>query len=608
MFRIQSSNILKQRISNQVVATGRSSINPSSIRFNSSVNSQSAAINPSSPTAATGTATTSTNNNNNSNTNYSFSNAVQKLASIKKSAQVKSTDPSFPNQLLAFQELTSSNALKNDGFRNNNNNRQQGSRNRSFDWTVLPKTLELYQDVKLLPEYTAKDTTSLVIFLHNAQRLTRVVQAGLNSKPDYDSHSQTLQNKQMIENGLREVVNDLMNEKITITSIGAVHLLTSFKELGKIEDVSSFWFSCSKIDNLKDIFLNQQVVGVILPILYQTGTEFSEIEELYNRTVKLNDYFNSNLTAGMIKCCLLADKTEKSLELFGKLVDNYKPGTSITPLVDCHTRFIADCKDINVAENFFLKVINKETPYKVILQVGCLKQFLQNVYDQTNDFEKILNYWKLATKFYGRNLNHGIYSSLNGVFFEIFFNAYGNNQIEGLKKLKSLISIYNSIKPIDEPFFNIIMSKSIVWENKQVLDSLYSAFDIYRIKRSIVSRRIYLKSLGSYEVSNEEILKNWYDLILASDFENSKYIANADWAALRDSTINTRFDRGMLFIQTFKVFSPYCRDHNQFLKIKSLACQLRPELSSYFEHLDQLNVDNVFLPQLNSITPYRSRT
>ncbi|KAH3672071.1 hypothetical protein WICMUC_004472 [Wickerhamomyces mucosus] len=585
MFRLTTqSNVLKARLTNQVVRTARDSINHS-IRFNS--------------VAIERTPSQDLNNTNNSSTqnNFSFSSTVKQVADLNKqvnsqqkknghnnnnrknsqhnhqnSFQINRSSPWY-NQLSALQEclLDASNLTESSG--------------QLFFWDSLKKAMVLYEEIKGVPDFDSRLTGSLVHALHTGLRANRSQLTRLSKKPDYDQNSFHNELNIFIKNSLRTISNDLLNNVVLIDDNGAMHLLTCLKELKLDNEAISIWSSSMELEHLKFIFLQPKVVGVLLPMMYQLGSNYSDLENLFQQSNSLNGKKPTHpfLLSGIIKTSLAAKEHEKSLFYYNELLDHPSKSMTISSLIDVHLAFIGESKDIEIANIFFNKAINKEMPYKLTLQVNNVKQFLSNIWLETGDFNKVLDIWIKSTKFYGRNINHGISSSLNNKFFEIFFEKFNIKSDEGLLTLKKIIGIYNDLKPIDEPFFNIIISKCIIWGDKETIDSLYNAYGLYNLQKTQVSRRIYLKSLGSIEISNdEEILNAWEDLIKFNDLEGYDYIANADWAALRDSTIASIYKRNEIYYKIWLNYKKYCRNFDQFKRISN-----------------NLNLFNEFQPILN---------
>ncbi|CCH40558.1 hypothetical protein BN7_91 [Wickerhamomyces ciferrii] len=602
MFRITQSNVLKTRIANQVVSNARNSLNHS-IRFNSIALERS-----------TSQEINNNTNNNNNNNNFSFTKTIKDVAALKNQDQ-SSIDSNKPYN-------KKSNSKKNSYQRNNQGNdpkspwfnqlnafddvvNQTASFNtkggQAFIWENAQTGFTLYKELKGTPDFKAHHLSKLIHLLHNGLRANRFQLTRLAKKPDYDSRSFLKDMETYVKNCLREITNDILDGTSRINDTGAMHLLTSLKELHLSQEAIGVWSSCVQVESVRDVFLNPKVVGVLLPLMYEAGSSFQDVKSLFDQSLKLTSNLHPNLSIGMIRTCLAANENDLALELFSTLCDDVNK-SNLPYIIEAHLSFIGDCQNPIVANSFFNKAINKEMPYHLTLQVSAVKTYLENLYNSNpSTFDNVLNDWTAATKFYGRNIHHGISSSLNNTFFDLFFQHYSQDPSNGLLKLKEIISIYNDIKPIDEPFFNIIISKIGIWKTKSTIDSLYQAYDIYNIKKSQVSRRIYLKSLGSVKVSESEILESWYDLLKFSDLEGSSYIANADWAAIRDATANSQIEsRPLLFAQVFKKYGEFCRDLTQYSRLKSNS-QNGVITSKLFKDLDNIDDSNVELIQFNSI-------
>lgn len=612
MFR---ANVLKTtRLTNQVVTSARSSFNHS-IRFNS------VAIDR----------TPSNDLTNNNSTTLSFTKSIKDVANF--------------NKLNANGEIQTSNKRNNQRNQKNQRNNQKNGKKRSnnglsinqsspwfnqlaafqdclshvvdlnessshlFFWDSIRKAMDIYHDLKGTPDFNEFYVGTLIHGLHTSLRANRSQLTRLSKKPDNDSKSFHNEMQFFITDSLNEIIEDLLNNTISVNENGAMHLLTSLKELKQETSALQLWSSTMNNESLKNVFLQQKVVGVLLPMLQQSGTEFKDIENLYNESRATKKYVHSFLLSGMIRSCLSANEYEKALSYFDELcsLDIRLTASSLT---DVHLAFIGESKNIEIASKFFEKAINNEIPYKLTLQVNNVKQFLENIWLVDRDFDKVLDVWVQTTNFYGRNIHHGISSSLNNTFFDIFFQNFNNDKEAGLLKLKEIISTYNGIKPIDEPFFNIIISRCVTWEDKEVIDSIYEAYSLYNLSKSSISRRVYLKSLGSVEVSNEEIIKAWLDLIRNNDLEGYSYIANADWASLRDATVNSLYlhkkfenqdisilPKDELYCQLVDKFQIYCRDAEQFKRLRNIS-KVVPRLAQILPIKNKLDLE---IPQYQSL-------
>lgn len=492
--------------------------------------------------------------------------------------------------MVAFQECLSdaSNSTESSG--------------QLFFWESLRKSMDLYAELKSVPDFNGHLTGALVHTLHIALRSNRTQLTRLAKKPDYDQNSFHNEMNQFIKDSLRVITDDLLSNVVLIDENGAMHLLTALKELKLNNEAISVWSSSMDLPALKFTFLQPKVVGVLLPMMYQLGSSYADLENLFNQSNSLDKRSTHPfLLGGMIKASLAAEEYEKALKYYNELCDHPTKSLTIGTLVDVHLAFIGECKNIEIANSFFERAIDREMPYKLTIQVNNVKEFLSNIWAETQDFNRVVDVWQKATKFYGRNINHGVSSSLNNRFFEIFFENYPRATVESLNKLKEIISVYNDMKPIDEPFFNIIISKVGIWGDKSIISSLYEAYEIYNLKKTQVSRRIYLKSLGSVEVSSQEIITAWNDLVACSDAEGYNYIANADWAALRDATIAASgFDRNELYVKIWKQYQYFCRDQNQFQRISNngnLFTQIQPLLAN----LNAIDASEIVVPAFENL-------
>lgn len=406
-------------------------------------------------------------------------------------------------------------------------------------WDSIARGMDLYHDLIDTPELNSDRVSRLVHLLHNGLRANRNQLTRMNKKPDYDSQSFHKEMTNYLCKSLREVADNMLSNKVELNEYGAMHLITAFKELLLFEEAVSIWKAAINGTNQysSEIFLNPRVVGVILPILYDHGVPYPEIQALYEKSSSMINYFHPNLSVGMIRASLSAGENEMALNLFRQLCEE-STEMKYGYLIETHLSFIGECTDLNVAQTFFEKALKDEMPYKIDLQVSYVKSFLRNIWNQTHDLQKVYDIWYKSSVHYGRDVNHGISSSLNDTFFDIFFQNYANDKISGFQALQSLIHTYNEIKKIDEPFFNIILAKCSVWRDRRIIEYIDKSYELFSIPKTIVAYRILLKSMGSVDdASNLEILQRWIGLVSKSDEAGQKFIANADWAALRDATV-----------------------------------------------------------------------
>lgn len=453
-----------------------------------------------------------------------------------------SPDSPWYQKVTAFEECVSQTLYMSQTPRRKNIKHRSEHPNSNANpmfWDSIGRAMGLYHDLIDTPELNSDRVSKLVHLLHNGLRANRNQLTRMNKKPDYDSQSFHKEMTNYLCKSLREISEDVLNSKVELNEYGAMHLITAFKELLLFEEAVEIWKSAINGINsyTSNIFLNPRVVGVILPILYDNGVSYPEIQQLYEKSSSMINYFHPNLSVGMIRASLSANENEMALKLFQKLCQE-STEMKYGYLIETHLSFIGECKDLNVAQTFFDKALNDEMPYKIDLQVSYVKSFLRNIWTQTPDFNHIYQIWYKSSLHYGRHVNHGISSSLNDTFFDIFFENFAHKKQEGFMTLQNLINTYKNIKNIDEPFFNIILAKCTIWHDREILEYIDKSYELFNIPKTIVAYRILLKSMGSVDdTSNDEILQRWIDLIQKSDEIGQKFIANADWAALRDATV-----------------------------------------------------------------------
>ncbi|ODV58271.1 uncharacterized protein ASCRUDRAFT_77977 [Ascoidea rubescens DSM 1968] len=518
--------------------------------------------------------------NNSSNNNNNFNNFIP-----------NGRDNPWFHQLVAFEESVSQSS-KASRF------------NSAFDpifWNSIGKAMSLYRELSGTPDFGAERVSKLVYLLHTGLRQNRSQTLRLDKKPDFDSKSFHKDMSDFLCTSLREVSNDIIDNKISINEYGAMHLITSFKELVLYEEAISIWFS-SRNSNSSSVFLDPRVVGVVLPIMYENGHSFENINKLFEQSKATIDYYHPNLAVGMIRTCLLANEINQALRLFEELCANAQQ-KRFGYLTETHLSFIGESNDLNVANTFFEKALNDEMPYKVDLQAPYIKKFMSNTWSQTKDFDKVLNIWIKCWGNYGINVNKGVSSSINDLFLSIFFENYANDSNIGFLKLKDIIRIYNNIKPVDEPFLNIIMTKCAIWDDSSIIESINDAYQIYGAEKTVVAYRVYLKTLGHSNVSEDHIFNAWNSLLQFADLTGATFIHNADWAALRDATIASK-DYSKSRIETYckiiKLYSVYCRDLRQFNMITEVNGTKHPGILPYLHNLNSLDVFGIKIPNFTN--------
>lgn len=511
-------------------------------------------------------------------------------------------------------------------------------------WDAVRRAVGIYEELK---ETGALDPTRvgyLIHLLHNGLRANRSQLVDLNRKPDYDSSSFHKESLNFLYNSLKTIANDIaQSQYIKVDEYGLMHLLTSFKEMDCPEEAVQLWHkgylreSERNVDpsnirgNTKEmVFTRPMPVGAILPLLFeQQVMNFSELVQLYQTCKEKIPFIHGGLITGMIDTCLKAEQNEMAFELFSELCsdgDFKKYGY----IIKTHLAFIGNCKDLGVAQNFYDKAVDELMPYKFDLEVSVVKSFLDNIWNQVSHqvspeaaYEKVEQVWLRSLQYYANNVNRGVVSSLNSTFFSIFFSRFQNDKLQGVAHLSEVISQFNNVKGVDEPFLNIIASKCIVWHDREIIEYLSGSYELFKVPKTVVTLRILLRSLGFInDVTPQEILESWEKLILKIDSQGSSYIANADWAALREATVtwykNAQFNSELLnsmdpamikqrldiYLQIVKKYMKYCRDSYQVNRITKGLAELS-ELEAEFQRLDTINADAIMVPQLNCLKEFK---
>lgn len=516
----------------------------------------------------------SRNNNNNNNRNFNLANDIP-----------QGKDNPWYHQLVAFEDCVGKTYTAKSAPAYNN----------PQFWDSIHRAMSLYHELSGTPDFNAERIAKLIYLLHTGLRQNRQQTLKLDKKPDFDAKNFHRDMMDYICLSLREIASDIISNKNSINEYGAMHLITSFKELQLSGEAISIWEN-ARASQSGSVFLDPRVVGVILPIMYENGHSFSDIQLLFETSKGQINYYHPNLGVGMIRACLLANEINFALRLFEELCSNsqYKKFGYLT---ETHLSFIGESNDLGVANTFFEKALNNEMPYQVDLQVPYVKKFIINTWNQTKDFNRVLDIWIKCWNNYGTGVTKGVSSSLNELFLSIFFSSYENDKINGFEKLKQIINVYANIKPLDEPFLNIVMTKCVVWADAQVINEIFKCYYIYNVARTQVAYRVGLKAMGSIDVAEEEILRRWDELIVFSDFQGATFIHNADWAALRDATIASKFsNRVELYAKIVKAYSNFSKDFNQIKMLTEVNSSRFPYIVPVMSNLDNVDISNIHIP------------
>lgn len=478
-------------------------------------------------------------------------------------------------------------------------------------WDSITKIIKLYDNLVDCPDLNSIYVSQYLNMLHNALRINRTQLIKLKKKPDYDSKSFNNQINSLILNSLRTAADDITNGKIKVNDFGMMHLYTAFLELLLPNEALQIWENSMKLDSLQKINLKPKVIGIMLPILYQFDYSWETIEKIYLESKKIVTRINSghSLTLGMINTCLMANKNKLALELFNDMCSNVvqlKDRLNFDYVKEAHLAIIGKCRDIRVAELFWSNAIEDNMPYRLDLQVSYINSMLENIWQETKDFDKITNIWiKTLTHYNSLSLNIGIFSSLNNQFFKIFFEyKFLDDPETGLDLLKKILTKYHTIKGMDEPILNIVLAKCTIWKNYDVVKYVNSLFQLYNIDETVITKRIQLKNMNQFDqLTPDDIWTQWCQLITKLDNTEQTYIANADWASLRDATLPHK-DRVTIYLQIVKLFQKYCRDYAQQSYITTVWSKTHPLLAERLNELDSISTDSLTVPALTHLKSF----
>ncbi|ANZ74677.1 BA75_01448T0 [Komagataella pastoris] len=519
-------------------------------------------------------------------------------------------DSAFKNELLAF-----------DNYSSQNTTYDLSSESVTYVsptfWDAIIGIMPIYRQLLESGELTSSRVQNLVSFLRNGLRMNRLELKKLKNKPDFDSSSKNNQMYEFLLSSVREVSNDLLDEKfspnVSLTSL----LIDCFRDMQLPEEAISFWSNGKQIPNLTEIFEGQMVLGAVLPIL--ADAHEANFDELYPKYLELQ----KNVTAehkvlhpkfllGMIRVCLSNNKVDESLQIFKSLVNNlYQNNDGKTPLPHqksnvtmAHLSFVGYCKNIDTADVFFNDAMDNKLPYHTPLQLNFINSYMNNTWEVTRDFERVKTIWIKTWNNYAskKYLPRMISSSFNNVFFNIFFQKYPQYSAESIKELKQLIVSYSQIRPLDEPFLNVLTSKCQQWRSLEVIDSIQEAYQTYNIEPTLVAHRCLLKALGSVDVPPQRIQQTFENLLLLHDANREAFLAPADLTSLKSATIRSpildelsggRDERVKLFFQLFKVYGPYLKSTKALDRWIASDIEQDPSLAVWYKSLGSLDVSKV---------------
>jgi len=447
--------------------------------------------------------------------------------------------------------------------------------------------------------------------LNNSVYQNRTSRLSGSRNRDSDQYqNNTLNNDVMLKTAILDLADNIVSGhfKAILDAPTLRVLLLAMFQFKMYPEMISLWEAGVNDDEVSAIYLKQTILSVILPVTYdEKRFDYEQVLQIYELNTKDTPTVNFELLGTMGKIAIRAGDYTRGLDCLETLLHVYELNAKanrklvLRSLSELHLTFIGSCKDINIARHFFDKVVEGDLPYQVLLKAPHVQSLLENCVEVDEPVDTILYFWKATVGHYNAeqsdksNLNSR-YAILNNSFFSVFFRLYPHLTQESYAKLKEVIAIYATIKPIDEFFLNTVIS-NYTWNDKVVFEQLIENYSIHNVARSPVSYRVILKKIGDIqEFDNAEILARWNESLAHLDASNYTYIPIADWAALRDATIMSPFrdQREQFYLKVLDAYKNYHQDERACLRFAKYWLNR----SDYIEQVSRVSLEEK--PQFNS--------
>ncbi|QPG75475.1 hypothetical protein FOA43_002830 [Brettanomyces nanus] len=491
-------------------------------------------------------------------------------------------------------------------------------------WTAVRRIIPIYRSLVYSNLLKEKRMAEFVSLLRNGLRIHRLELSKMKKNLDKDANNPIKDIHHLLTCAIREVSYNLLDGLVVMNSHGLTHLFKAYKDLGFTYEAVHIWETGKNSRKLHHLFTSEPVLGSIFPFLVESGDfDFQEVWDMYSR-IKASkgpdEKLHNELQVGMIRVCLFKSKTNDALQIFKQLTgDVYSTfnAKGVDPPINvksymtmAHLSFIGFCKDIDTADYFFSDAVSESMPYLTPLQLNFIKKYLANTWQVTHDYQRVKKIWLITWKHYEsrRTSNSSVSSSLNDSFLSVFFDKYRQFSPEAFVELQQLIQDYNQIRPIDEPFINVLLSKSTGWHNADVFQYiLSSANDAPHFSKTNVFYRCCLKATGSVEITSDNILSLFRQLLANNVASGMKYIAHADWVALRDATVNSPQlfsfsnpgERIDLYFKLWKICSPFFISLENFKNYIYKDVKLNYNYSRIYQQMPNIRSDDIEIPEVN---------
>lgn len=442
---------------------------------------------------------------------------------------------------------------------------------------TMTQIFEAAQDSEVRNLFSQKDLSQYAAMLNNLLYKNRTDRLAGNRNRDSDLFLQgpELHHEALLKSALLQLVENISQGEFRdeLLPLALTHLLNAMNQSKMHIQMLQFWEDGVNDEVAGKHYLNPRVLSTVLPVAYDNKRfSYEEILHLYDVNTKGKTYPLLLQVIGRI--ALEAGDHSRGFECMEALLRLYEDAshpadrkTLLRCLSMLHLLFIGKCRDLEVARQFFDKVVLHDLPYTVILKCNQVTDLLQTCLELELPFEDILYFWSETVKFYQHedqlraSLNLR-YLMLHSKFFAIFFEQNPTLTADAYNKLRETIALYAQIKPMDEFFLNALIS-NYSWGDKVVLGQLMANYEIYHVKRTPVSYRVGMKKMGEIaDFTDADILSRWNESLRFLDGEGFHYIPMADWAALRDATIKSPHaaSRTNLYLAIANTYKDYIQD------------------------------------------------
>lgn len=490
-------------------------------------------------------------------------------------------------------------------------------------WDSVRRIIPVYRSLVYTGLLKEKRMAEFVSLLRNGLRIHRLELSKMKKNLDKDAHNPIKDIHHLLTCTIREVSYNLLDGLVSMNPHGLTHLFKAYKDLGFTYEAVHIWESGKNSPTLNRLFTSEPVLGAIFPFLVESGDfDFQEVWEMYQRikaSKGKNDKVHNELQVGIIRVCLFKGRTDDALLIFKQLTEDIydsfnaegvEPPINVKSyLTMAHLSFIGFCKDIDTADYFFQDAVSESMPYLTPLQLNFIKKYLTNTWQNTHDFGRVNRIWHTTWDYYEskKTSNSSVSSSLNDSFLSIFFSKHRQYSPEAFAQLQGIVAEYESIRSIDEPFINVLLSKSTAWHNTQTFRYILTEADAYHFSKTNVFYRCCLKASSAVELSITDILSLFRQLLATNAASGMKYIAHADWVALRDATVNSpqlysfqqpgnRID---LYFKLWKICSPYFISLENFKNYVYKDLKLNSNYSQIYQQMPQVRTDDIQIPEIS---------